>query len=53
MDTKPTKNTEPKAQAIPDLPPAPHQADDVKGGGTITDASATGKIIPKVEIHLF
>jgi len=45
METKPTKNTEPKAEALPDLPLPPEQAGDVKGG-----FCATGKHIPVVKI---
>ena len=46
METKPTKNNEPKAEALLDLPVPPVQAGDVKGG----QSCATGKHIPKVTI---
>jgi hypothetical protein len=42
METKPTKNNEPTAEALPDLPVPPDQAGDVKGG----KPCATGKHIP-------
>ena len=45
METKPTKNNEPKAEALPDLPLPPDQAGDVKGG-----TCAKGQHIPMVKI---
>ena len=47
METKPTKNNEPKAEALPDLPVPADQAGDVKGGTLIC---ANGQHIPKVKI---
>ena len=33
MKRKPAKKTDPKAQAVPNLPLKPDQATDIKGGG--------------------
>ena len=52
MVKKPNKNTEPKTQSVPDLPVTANEAAQVKGGATLAQATATGKIIPKVEIHI-
>ncbi len=40
MDTNPTKNPDPKAQDVPDLPLPPDEATDVKGGGIRVDPAA-------------
>jgi hypothetical protein len=49
METKPTKNNEPKAEALPDLPVPPDQAGDVKGGTLIC---ATGHHYPAATIRV-